>query len=177
MPLFLGFAGVALTSGSTRSAPDFAAPLLSSFPPLHLSATALLICRKKWNSVFYTSESLPFDFFLTLPQGSMSILRSGIQCSTKHLNDGFRWTLTWALYAQTNLNEHHFVRFRFFPGPKIRPNPVGESLKSKALLKDQFWQSSRTTGELSSSLPGRTQSSSTGVRSCAFSNLNLYLFI
>lgn len=73
VPLFLGSAGAGLTSGPTRSVPDIAAPLLSSFPPLHLSATALLICGKKWN--FYIGQST-FWIFLKLTQGSGRAFRT-----------------------------------------------------------------------------------------------------
>lgn len=66
VPLFLDFARVGLTSGSTRSAPDISAPLLSSFSPRRLSATALLIHRKQWN--FYIVYIL--FFFLEFITGS-----------------------------------------------------------------------------------------------------------
>lgn len=61
--LFLGFTGAGLTSGSTRSAPDITAPLLSSFPLLRLSATALFIRSKRWN--FYIGQTA---FFYNLTQ-------------------------------------------------------------------------------------------------------------
>lgn len=62
--LFLGSGGAGLTPGSTRSAPDIRAPLLSSFPALHLSATAPFIHRKKW--IFYIGEFQPL-FFPVMP--------------------------------------------------------------------------------------------------------------
>lgn len=52
---FWVFAGVGLTSGSTRSTPDIAAPLRSSFPLLRLSANALLIRSERWN--FYIGQT------------------------------------------------------------------------------------------------------------------------
>lgn len=158
VPLFLGFAGVGLTSGSTRSVPDIAAPLLSSFPPLHLSATALLICRKKWN--FYIGESTFWFFSPDFNRRVEEHSAQRIHCAIKYLNDGFRWTLTCALYAQTNLNEHHFVRFRFFPGSKIKTKPSGRKSKKQGFIKRSIWQYSWTAGELSSSLPRHTERSS-----------------
>lgn len=60
---FWVFAGVGLTSGSTRSAPDISAPLLSSFPLLRSSAAALPIHSEQWN--FYIGQTA---FFYNLTQ-------------------------------------------------------------------------------------------------------------
>lgn len=109
--------------------------LLISTPPLVCNSSAHLQEEMKFShrSVYLL---IFFPEFNTRVE-EYSVQR--IQRAIKYLNDWFRRTLTCALCAQTNLNEHHFVRFRFFsPGLQIRPNTVGKSPKSKALLKDQF---------------------------------------